>query len=280
MNLYGINTGVMKILDVMNENKWGQRSVPLSDYFKFHDRFDVARQAFDQRRRIYRGIHLYEQNFFYQPQLDPGTRRSSNTYNWYTLIMDHVPEWQDFPRRSASVICTTDPVQSSDYGITYTVLPFGNPTIGISPREDIWFSFPSLKKLEMESLEELMDALDTLAYTYLDKPLSQNSWPDFNRGLREISQKILQEYHRSQWDNVNKLQGRVTPQRDMLAVLREILDPQAAGFRTAKLSEWQPQPDREIWFSAPAFFLNSNWLGSTPQGLDARMKEIIGVEVP
>lgn len=270
----------MKIQDIITESKWEQRSVPLSDYFKFHDRFDVALQAFNQGRRIYRGIHNYSQNFFYQPQLDPGTRRSANVANWYTLIMDNVPEWKDFPRRSASLICTTDPIQSSDYGVTFTVLPFYNPTIGICPREDLWFSFPRLKKVAMESLEELIDALETLANTYLDKPLSQDSWPDFNRGLRELSQKIQQEYQSSRWNSANALQGLVTPQLDMLAVLREILDPRAAGFQTAKLSEWQPQPDREIWFSAPAFFLNSNWLGAAEQGLDARMKEIIGGEVP
>jgi len=271
----------MKIQDIINENKWGQRSVPLSDYFKFHDRFSVARQAFDQGRRIYRGMHIYEQNFFYQPQLDPGTRRSANVANWYTLIMDNVPEWQDFPRRSASVICTTDPEQSSDYGATFTVMPFGNPTIGICPAEDIWYSFPSLKKLQMESLEELIDAIETLANVYLDKPLSQDSWPDFTRGLHELSQKILQEYHSFQWEiSADKLQRLVKPQRDMLAVLRKILDPQAAGFQTAKLSEWQPQPAREIWFSAPVFFFNSAWLGAAEQGLDARIKELIGGEVP
>lgn len=267
----------MKIQDIIRESKWGQRPVPLSDYFKFHDQFTTAREAFDQGRRIYRGVDVYDTNFFYQPVMQPGTRKSANVANWYTLIMDNVPEWSKFPRRSASVICTTDPIMSSDYGVTFNVLPFGNPIIGICPREDIWLSFPRLKTVDMESLQELLDALETLENIYLDKPLSQDTWPDFTRGLQELSQKILQEYQSSRYDFVNKLQGQVTPQKNMLAVLREILDPQAAGFNTTRLSEWQPEPQKEIWFSAPAFFLQSAWVGQRI-GLDARMKELMGTE--
>ena len=272
-----INTGVMKIQDIITESKWGQRPVPLSDYFRFHDQFTAAREAFDQGRRIYRGMDVYDTDFFYQPVMQPGTRKSANVPNWYTLIMDNVPEWSKFPKRSASVICTTDPIASRDYGVTFNVLPFGNPIIGICPNEDIWFSFPRLKTVGMQSLEELMEAMEMLANMYLDKRLSQDTWPDFTQGLQLLTQQILQEYQSSRWASVNKLQERVVIKQDMLAALREILDPQAAGFKTARLSEWQPERQKEIWFSAGAFFLQST--GAIQRlGLDATMKKLMGAE--
>lgn len=268
----------MRIQDIITESKWGQRRVPLSDYNKFHERIQPAREAWDQGRRIYRGMHIYNADFFYQPQMQPGARKSANVYNWYTLIMDNTPEWRDFPARSASVICTSDPIASSDYGVTFQVLPFGDPIIGICPTEDIWFSFPRLKTVDMESLEDLIDALETLQNMYLEKNLSQDSWPDFTRGLNVLTQKILQNYTSSKSMSANKLQGRVTPQKDMLTSLRELLDPQASGFKTARLSQWQAQPQREIWFSAGAFFLQSTWLAQAPgKNLDDKIKHLIDV---
>tara|TARA_R110000868_G_scaffold9620_6_gene47602 strand:+ start:34743 stop:35552 length:810 start_codon:yes stop_codon:yes gene_type:complete len=267
----------MKIQDIITESQWGQRLVPVSAYFKYHDQFTPAREAFDQGRRIYRGIYVYDTDFFYQPRMQPGTRKSANIANWYTLIMDNVPEWSKFPKRSASVICTTDPAATNDYGVTFNVLPFGDPIIGICPQEDIWFSFPLLKKVGMEALDELMEAMGILAQMYLDKKLSQDTWSDFTQGLQLLTQQILQDYKSSEWDFVNKLQERVTLKQDMLMVLRKILDPQAAGFKTARLSKWQPEPQKEIWFSAEAFFLQSGWVGQRI-GLDARMKQLIDTE--
>ena len=112
---------------------------------------------------------------------------------------------------------------------------------------------------------------------YLDKRLSQDTWPDFTQGLQLLTQQILKEYQSSRWESVKKLQERVVIKQDMLVALREILDPQAAGFKTARLSEWQPERHKEIWFSAGAFFLQST--GAIQRlGLDATMKKLIGTE--
>ena len=129
----------------------------------------------------------------------------------------------------------------------------------------------------MQSLEELMEAMEMLANMYLDKRLSQDTWPDFTQGLQLLTQQILKEYQSSRWESVKKLQERVVIKQDMLVALREILDPQAAGFKTARLSEWQPERQKEIWFSAGAFFLQST--GAIQRlGLDATMKKLMGAE--
>ena len=65
----------MKIQDIITESKWGQRPVPLSDYFRFHDQFTAAREAFDQGRRIYRGMDVYDTGFFINRSCNPALEK-------------------------------------------------------------------------------------------------------------------------------------------------------------------------------------------------------------
>jgi len=85
---------------------------------------------------IHRGMH-YEGDFY---MIDPtkSLRISRNTSNFYTLLIDNLPSWSKYPKRSKSIICTTEYRLSQDYGHSYTVLPFKDAKIGICPAGDLW----------------------------------------------------------------------------------------------------------------------------------------------
>lgn len=73
-----------------------------------------------------------------------GNRKSINTSNHYTLIIDHCIEKygeKDWPKRSKSIICANYPHQehAKSFGAQlYAIFPFDDITIGVCPGEDIW----------------------------------------------------------------------------------------------------------------------------------------------
>jgi hypothetical protein len=72
-------------------------------------------------------------------------RFSQNTSNYYTLILDHHPDRQHFPKRSQSFICST--IESTAYSYAHGdekrilyILPYDTAKIGSVNREDLWNS--------------------------------------------------------------------------------------------------------------------------------------------
>jgi len=97
---------------------------------------------------IYRGVYGDEKislsNFMvYDPKAIE--RKSANTQNFYTWIIDNSPQWKDFPKRSKSLICATDREIADNFGeVLYRVIPFDNAKIGKCSTSDFWqaFNFP------------------------------------------------------------------------------------------------------------------------------------------
>src|SRR5882762_7031765 len=118
------------------------RSQPLDDLTPYLSQ--IIASVKNPHTTIYRGLNGHEENILY---VDPTnyTRRSANTDNYYTLLMDNLPSWSKFPKRSKSLICTTDSDNADTYGqvkgSVYVVLPLGNPIIACCDGEDLWDSF-------------------------------------------------------------------------------------------------------------------------------------------
>lgn len=266
----------MKIHTLFENNTRESKKVTPEDYFKYHRDLQTAIQAYDQGRLIYRGVHFYDGNMFYQPRMASGDRRSSGTKNYYVLITDNVPEWQSFPTRSSSIIATTDADHSQDYGLGFVVLPFGDPVIAQCPAEDFWYSFSSLEKLEMESVEDLAYALDDLTALYGRHTLDQNNWQNFQKGLDQLTQAIRADRRISHMEYADNLENLVTKRVSLLDAIRKLLNPQSAKFTLSRLSTWQPEPHREIWFTAAAMFIEASGLEAAPgKSLDEKMKYLL-----
>lgn len=73
-------------------------------------------------------------------------RRSQNTSNYYTLMMDSNPAMTEFPKRSRSFIVSTDNAYAKNFlrreedsgRETFALVPFNGVKIGVVPAEDIW----------------------------------------------------------------------------------------------------------------------------------------------
>jgi len=96
---------------------------------------------------IYRGIRNSEhKSIILNPSITE--RRSSNTKNYYTYIIDNSIEWEDYPDRGRSLICSFGKNIAEQYTDSingpHRVIPFDGAIFGICPTTDIWTSFKFL----------------------------------------------------------------------------------------------------------------------------------------
>lgn len=116
-------------------------------------------------------------------------RISSNTENYYTLILDNHPEMKDFPKRSRSFIGTTARERGKAYAYSdknlYALIPFNGTKIGIVGYDDIW-------ELEINIFGETIkiNKLNTLFSRLGIRTLDINDLKEYAKKLKNDEQEI------------------------------------------------------------------------------------------
>lgn len=91
-----------------------------------------------------------------------GNRKSINTSNHYTIIIDDILQSKDknYPLRSKSIICANNynlntAVQFGEK--VYAIFPYDNTIIGATSKEDIWFTSIKLGKFngKLDAINDL-----------------------------------------------------------------------------------------------------------------------------
>lgn len=100
-------------------------------------------------------------------------RRSANTANHYTLILDHINNKKDLPLRSKSFIMSGSQDIAEQFGTCLRIIPFDDAKIGLTGEEDFWYvqlntdddldfeyfgALFSNLKISNKSYEELVDS--------------------------------------------------------------------------------------------------------------------------
>jgi len=233
---------------------------------------------------IYRGIRSSNDDFLYIDPRKGLPRLSANTYNYVTLMMDNLPSWKKYPKRSRSIICSSNVESAKSYGMgtTYVVIPFDRVTIGVCPDKDIWLSF---KKPLNTSVSMFNGFLHKLIRKYgNDLSGSETSWKTFKNEMYNIV-----NYYYDEIKDVKSIEGR----KEMLSMFSEwsnnyyfpvlrayfskkhksdIIDhfdyyfsPEYNGF---KLNDLKGSLDNEIWIgNAPSILIKEGWF-------DAIMNEV------
>jgi hypothetical protein len=88
---------------------------------------------------IYKGMYIDDDFAITNPKGQE--RRSANTANYYTVIFDNSPYLGEFPKRSQSLICSTDLNTAGTYGDLYRVIPFDGAKIAVCSSSDFWHGF-------------------------------------------------------------------------------------------------------------------------------------------
>jgi hypothetical protein len=129
---------------------------------------------------IYKGMTLNDTGEIWLTNPALRERKSRNTKNYYTLMFDNLPSWRDYPKRSRSLICSSNKRVAGNYGDIYVILPFNGAKIAVCPANDIWDSINSLG----------IAGLDCFNLALIIARISDTDWPTMLATLEKRCSKI------------------------------------------------------------------------------------------
>ena len=153
---------------------------------------DVIKSAVHYRKlgvSIYRGMDYRDQSPL-SILNHPINRRSANTFNHYTLWMDNHPDWEMYPKRSQSFICSSHSNYAAGYGVVYWMIPLKPTAIGIANACDLWHSFdPGLQKWRKMmprsyGLKSTTTTLETFNDYLMANGIPDQTWEAMSEALR------------------------------------------------------------------------------------------------
>lgn len=181
-----------------------------------------------------------------------GERESQNTANFYTILMDNSPYFAKYPKRSKSLVGTTDLGRARNYaGTTYALFPYNGTKIGVCPDADIWDT-----RLDLDELGgSVYDFPD------LNNCLRDDLWlpPNWNGILNNIKTPKFAE---RLYNITPKYNGvpMMTPENFLEKILTA-MSPARTGFQLLsmkQLANRRGEKKTEVWFSGDCIAIEMN----------------------
>jgi hypothetical protein len=113
----------------------------------------------------------------------------------HLLLMDNLPSWKDFPKRSRSIIGTTRLSTIVSYGShRYLVIPFDNAQFAVAPGEDLWTagSYITDSRPMFDDLEVIFD--DEFSTIMLSNNISDKSYKELIDDFQKIMDGSVDPY--------------------------------------------------------------------------------------
>jgi hypothetical protein len=188
-------------------------------------------------------------------------RKSQNTSNWYTTIFDNHPEMKDFPKRSQSMICTTNLVYAKGFGDErYIVLPVKNAKIGEVGDLDIWEKIIDLFG-NLEPINEMNDYLAAFVETGLNTGLDTETDPfellkQFDAQIRDVDSEA---YERIQQSDYSELLQNDDFRKHFLETILDAYSPSKLQMRACTPATLRhSEKHQEVWFDGGAIVIPQN----------------------
>lgn len=209
---------------------------------------------------IYRGIPSNNSFMLYDTKTSLKPRESANAENYYTLLIDNSPAWKKFPKRSQSLICTTNDGYASGYGSTFIVFPYDNGVIGVSPDDDFWFSFQSTLR---ESLNRWTNSLNRV-FQRLDIDLSDKSYEGIVKSFKEFDDTMKVSGGESGLTSLIISTGadwlkNYFDYNNILKLVDDKLNPSNNNFKLVKAGYPLPDKKVEVWTDAKSVLVEYNF---------------------
>lgn len=193
---------------------------------------------------IFRGFDGRDEAYVVNPS--DFTRKSANTENYYTVLIDNLPDWKDYPKRSKSIICTTDSYKARRYGNVYKVYPVDGSKIGVCPSDDIWPSFQP----DISWLYQFNNDLDRMS-VLLNQKIHSNSnviFSDLIKFFDDIQKKkgiILDDLECEFEEPI--FQRYIKSRNTFKELVEDALNPTKHGFDLYTPKTFDVSGDHEVW---------------------------------
>lgn len=275
---------MIRLTKILNEQRRRSSEISLDRLIELYQNNCNEHKLPNQK--IYRGIEGASFDFGYvNPKKFTRTSTDQADGNIYTLLLDNLPAWSEYPKRSKSIICSTSSGQASTYGRTYVVIPYDNAIFGVCPDNDIWYSFDTGiqeimgARVSGYSLNVLNRSIDLL-YQYLKRGeysrdsvmiTNPSSFSDLVSYINEISENIdqIEDSFRDDVEDVMKrsvdhifsleLIKTIKKHDSFMDVLKKMFDPNVNDF---ELKKYQSAFNidgitRELWTESESLLVDS-----------------------
>lgn len=208
-----------------------------------------ALSSFINGSRLYKGIRInFPRNVLFTDPKNT-TRRSQNTTNYYTLLLDNLPSWKNYPKRSQSLICSTSSSYALSYGDVYLVLPTDGANIAVCPADDIWKAFWFLDN-------SIMDV------SYVNDNFKKARLPElnFSKFIQQSllkGRKIATDMEKDDITVFNFLKN-CRNVADVIKGYDNLYNPKESGFELVTYQElgYRKFRDHEVWTDSPAYMIH------------------------
>ena len=194
---------------------------------------------YKKKEWLFRGINNTSNFLFVDPTKGKPRRSANIDTNYYTLLIDNLPSWKEYPLRSRSIVCSTSEEYASDYGEVYIVIPYDNANIAIASEDDLWDSF------KFGSLGLFNDYLKYLFREH-DLKVSNNNYQSLKNALIWLNDNNIVDYDKYNIFNSDK---------DVMKSLDKLMSPDYNGF---KLGLKNMKENREVWIQGKAILIHDN----------------------
>ena len=255
---------------MVNENERRSKTLrrPIFMNILIRGKFRSAYDKFLEGNAIYRGVKGSAAYPYWIVDPHKFYRKSRNTNNFYTGLIDRLPSWRNWPKRSRSIICSTNPRNVSAYGHSMIVFPKNGSKIGICSEDDFWYSFPVVKK--RLAMTVMSDFNYCFHKTFIDidvklgklaETLNETNYDEFMNELQKI--KVYDIVNK--WVFANK---RGTILKDMNenfdgdweTYFDGLLNPQKNEMSLQTIETFNPEYlDREVWTDNLSLMVGSQY---------------------
>lgn len=212
---------------------------------------------------IFRGVQSMDKETLYVKP-SKHIRSSRNTENYYTWLLEFLPSWEKYPKRSRSIICSSDPRSADGYGTVYEVIPKNEALIGVCPESDFWRSFPrimirwgiydmdyfnsrlselcSIFGIKLEDITDREGFKNNLDKLPVDKSRLLDSIKSWNWDKRKVISDLEQNFH-GNW----------------IEYFDDLFDPEINGFTLQQAFQFHINGKaREVWTDSDCVLLKYN----------------------
>lgn len=196
--------------------------------------------------------------------LDPSTheRNSVDTDNYYNLIMDNMPKWSDYPKRSKSIIGSLNRGTAENYGTLYRVIPiFENSKVAIAPKFDIWWSFDRAFSIRNPMYTSCESCEGSGEHQLLggDCNICDGSGDVEVTTLKQFNDKLKRDFNLTEdkytW---SEFKAKV---KNGLPIISNIFDPSVNNFKLINYNnDTNIYKDAEIWTEAKCLLIREDLL--------------------
>jgi hypothetical protein len=179
---------------------------------------------------------------------------SKTTTNFYTALIDVLPSWKAWPKRSKSLIATSSIKVAVMYGHVYIVFPKNNAKVGSTNGGiDFWFSFKYMeKRLKMYTLLDFNNFFTKIFEKFGDIDIHDVNKTNILQKLQDADAKITKNAIPPS-DIKNDIAQHYNT--SWLEYFDDLLNPDKNDLKLHTIETYDARPASEIWTDADSIMI-------------------------